>query len=282
MSNRLKVDLSKARFEKFRSVFDNLGNALKEADIDFYVLGALARDMLFSKEQINTRTTADVDLAVYINMKDGDKYRSLRKDLIENYAFIASKENNFALISHDGVTIDLLPFGEIEMEDGVEFKGEGLSNIKVNGFKEVHLKGLEEVETQNNEFFKVAKLSSIILLKLIAYDDRPENRTNDPGDIASIIGNYFELRSEYIYENHSDLFDNDMDLTVLAAHVIGREMKPILQENDALNERIVSILKMHITQGEKSSLILGMIGDFCGQVDTAILWIKGILDEIKE
>ncbi len=34
---------------------------------------------------------------------------------------------------------------------------------------------------------KAATLPAIVLLKLIAYDDRPEHRIKDPGDIAGII-----------------------------------------------------------------------------------------------
>lgn len=79
MSNGLKIDLSNVRFRQFRSVFDDLEKALKEADIDFYVLGALARDMMLSNDQVSTRTTMDVDLAVYIN--ESDKYEEFRKDL---------------------------------------------------------------------------------------------------------------------------------------------------------------------------------------------------------
>ena len=283
MKDRLQIDLSKARFKNFKSVFEKLEKALIEAEIDFYVLGALARDMHFSVEHIDTRTTADVDLAVYINSREDDKYKSLRNNLVLNHDFRETKNNNFALISPEGVTIDLLPFGEIEIQDGVRFEGEGLLNIKVNGFKEVHLKGLQEVISDNEVTFKVANLSSIVLLKLIAFDDRPEWRTNDPGDIASIIANYFDLNADNIYENHNDLFETDqVELTDIAAQVIGREINIVLKENEKLHERVIHIIENHISKAEKSPFILGMIGDFCKQIDTAVLWMKTILQGINE
>jgi predicted nucleotidyltransferase len=283
MNNKLKINLSGARFNNFKSVFKSLEKCLNEVGIDFYVLGALARDMLFSNEEINTRTTADVDLAVYINTSDEDVYQLLRNKLIDDYDFEESKENNFALISTDGTIIDLLPFGEIEVEDGVTFMGDGLSNIKVNGFKEVHLHGLDVVESDELATFKVAKLSSIILLKLIAFDDRPEMRANDPGDTASIIANYFIINDEYIYDNHNDLFEGDeIELEFIAAQVIGREMKLTIHENVKLKERVKIILESHILKAEKSRFIVGMIGDYCKQVDTAVLWLNKILQGIKE
>lgn len=283
MNNKLKINLSGARFNNFKSVFDSLEKCLNEVGIDFYVLGALARDMLFSIEEINTRTTADVDLAVYINTSDEDVYQLLQNKLIDDYGFEESKENNFALISTNGTTIDLLPFGEIEVEDGATFMGDGLSNIKVNGFKEVHLHGLHVVESDELGTFKVAKLSSIILLKLIAFDDRPEMRANDPGDTASIIANYFDINADNIYDNHNDLFEGDkVELEFIAAQVIGREIKMVIQENIELYERVNTILESHILKAEKSRFVLGMIGDYCKQIDTAVSWLKKILEGIKE
>jgi len=283
MNNKLKINLSGARFNNFKSVFDSLESCLNEVGIDFYVMGALARDMLFSSEGISTRTTSDVDLAVYINVKGDDIYGSLRKKLIDNYSFTESKENKFTLISTGGTTIDLVPFGEIEVQDGVIISGEGLSSIKVNGFKEVHLKGLEEVDSEELGTFKVANLASIILLKLIACDDRPEMRGNDPSDVASIIANYFDINAENIYENHNDLFEGEeFELETISANVIGRAMKKILKENENLLERVTGILEFHILKADKSPFILGMIGEFCKETDTAVLWLKNVLSGVNK
>ena len=63
--SELKIDLNNIRFAIFKQVFSDVEATLKHLDVDFYVIGALARDMLFSIDAIPTRTTADVDLAVY-------------------------------------------------------------------------------------------------------------------------------------------------------------------------------------------------------------------------
>ena len=55
----------------------------------------------------------------------------------------------------------------------------------VNAFEEVFKKATVPVNVEGSKLqFRVATLSAIILLKLIAYDDRPEKRTQDPLDIA--------------------------------------------------------------------------------------------------
>lgn len=93
--------------------------------------------------------------------------------------------------------------------------------------------------------FKIASLASIILLKLIAFDDRPEKRTQDIKDIALIIWHYFHIESELIYEQHNDLFANEeFELMDIAAFVIGRELKTILADNQPLKNRILGILPL--------------------------------------
>lgn len=94
--------------------------------------------------------------------------------------------------------IDILPFGEIGIDDWIKITGEGLTNIKVNGFMEVYQSGTEDVEMETGHHFKIATLSSIVLLKLIAFDDRPEIRFKDARYIANIISHFFDLHADLI------------------------------------------------------------------------------------
>ncbi len=61
-----------------------------------------------------------------------------------------------------GVQIDILPFGEIAVDDSIDFKGQGLTSIKVIGFAEVYQTGTAEVQLLTGHNFKIATLSSII------------------------------------------------------------------------------------------------------------------------
>ena len=134
----------------------------------------------------------------------------------------------YVLFSPNGHQVDILPFGAIEIDEKVQIKGTGLTSISVNGFSEVYNSGTAEVQLDTGHHFKVASLSSIVLLKLIAYDDRPEQRAKDGRDVGSIIEHYFELQAEHIYEHHADLFtetEKDIELQDIGATVIGREIK---------------------------------------------------------
>ena len=282
----LQIDLSNIRFAIFEQVFSNIEATLKKFNIDFYVIGALARDMQFSTDNIATRTTADIDLAIYINGSEAS-YQEIKAYLVNKYSFTESSENAFTVISEDGHTIDLLPFGAIEVEDGVSIAGKGLTNIKVNGFKEVFRRGLIKIETTDGTSFSVASLASILLLKLIAWDDRPERRVNDPGDVASIIKNYFSLNADTIYEYHNDLFrDNDggedYQLEDVSGQVIGREINKIVGQTPALKARTISILESLIKKAELSSFNRSMVGNYCKSIDIAVIWLSFMLKGINE
>lgn len=144
-------------------------------------------------------------------------------------------------------------------------KGQGLVNFKVNGFKEIYQHGTAIFQVDTGHEFKIASLPAIVLLKLIAFDDRPEIRSKDASDINSILKHYFDLQSDFIFENHADLFQNTelqekaIQLPEIAAIVIGREIKKIIHSNEKLLQRITGIIQRFIEAKEKSSFIRIML-----------------------
>ncbi len=55
--------------------------------------------------------------------------------------------------------MDILPFGDIEIDGGVGLKGEGMTNIKVNGFMEVYQAGIESIQMETGHVFKSSYLA---------------------------------------------------------------------------------------------------------------------------
>lgn len=150
------------------------------------------------------RTTRDIDFAVLIN-KEGS-FEALREYLIAEEDFHPNKENAFVLIWKNRLEVDLMPFGRIEQDGQIKVQGTGLTTQHVKGFKEVYEAGLPEAELEDQHRFKFCSIPGIVLLKLIAWNDRPENRRSDIEDISDILLHYFNMFDNHIYENHSDLF----------------------------------------------------------------------------
>jgi predicted nucleotidyltransferase len=280
MRNSSKVNLNNAGESTLNEVLMAVDDCCLTLMIDFYILGALARDIWFTKEMVPASGTKDVDFAVLLS--EPNQFYQLKNLLIVKHGFVEHKDNALALLSPNTMQIDILPFGALEVEDGVAVDGKGPNKINVNGFKEVYLESIRSVYVVEGKQFKVATLPGIFLLKLIAYDDRPEHRGNDPVDCISILKNYFNLQGDLIYEFHSDLFGNDRSLELISARVIGREMKRPLDQNAALKDRLVAILKNHIQLKEKSSFILKMASFVYLGTEECVLFLEEILNGVLE
>lgn len=213
----------------------------KRYEIDYFIIGALAIDYWFSKSNKQTLRTKDVDLAIKVDEKD--TYRGLKAELMSSYDFSEVNNHQFSLMTPFDYPVDLLPFGGLAIDNVVELQGSGVSKINIDGLQEVHDKGVITVALKNIEV-KVSTLSALILLKLIAFDDRPEKRMQDISDVGIIIAEFFDIMDEYIWHNHSDLFGDDPDLDNVTARVIGREMSLILDLNTNLKERLLNILAL--------------------------------------
>ncbi|WP_019991354.1 nucleotidyl transferase AbiEii/AbiGii toxin family protein [Rudanella lutea] len=247
-----KITFEQLRQGNLAELFAVLETELVAQGIDFYLIGAIARDIwLTALHDIEPgRITRDLDLAVLLTNEE--QYEHLRDRLIGTGRFIARRDNAYTLVFEDGRPVDLLPFGALSMEQSVSVAGQGLTTIRVDGFQEVYEAGTESVEIDNQPF-QVCTLAGIVLLKLIAYDDRPEHRTKDILDIGAILRHYFDITEDDIYENHIDLFsDNEFDITLTAARVLGRQMAPIVALSDELRQRIDQIINHQINLGEQS------------------------------
>ena len=280
MSNPFKINFEQLRQDNLKELFQILEKVLSSINIDYYVIGALAKDSWFAKEDISSRTTKDFDIAVMIS--DVDQYRDLKEKLIQDYGFTESTTNTYVLHTPFGYPIDILPFGAIEIDDEVHLKGKRVTAVRTNGFKEVYKKGVIPVKTDDQFEFQVATLPSLVLLKLIAYDDRPEQRYHDITDIANIIANYFKIESELIYDKHSDLFEReDLELIDYSAIVIGREISQIIKGNDKLKERLLDILGLEKRHTQKIPELMAGVRELGLTVERATTLINEILDGMK-
>ncbi|MBL7846234.1 MAG: hypothetical protein JNL40_02105 [Cyclobacteriaceae bacterium] len=266
--------------DPFRNALLAVEQACLALRLDFYVLGALAKEVWFRSERIASRGTRDVDIAVFVS--EEDQFQRLKELLIVDHAFTGSKENSFVLRAPGGIQVDILPFGQLEVNNGVAVSGGGLNRIKVNGFKEVYFRNIASARVLEDREYKIATLPGIVLLKLIAYDDRPEQRDKDPLDCIAIIENYFELQSNLIWDSHNDLFSDNANLKMIAARVIGREMQGSLYENLQLRERIEKILGHHIELGERSSFVMKMASQTNATIENCTEYLSEILNGIRD
>ncbi|WP_316736711.1 nucleotidyl transferase AbiEii/AbiGii toxin family protein [Pedobacter aquatilis] len=219
-------------------------------DIDFYLVGAIARDIHLSanEELLSKRGTKDVDLAITIS--DVGQYNQIKKALIGTGLFEGHETEAIKLIYKKGVELDLLPFGEIEEANRNVKLTDPTFVLNMPGFAEIY-PFVEDYDVGNGQMVKVCTIEGIILLKLIANDDRPE-RTKDIADIEHLIQSYFELNNDDIYMSHFELMElydttNNDYIQLVCSRLIGRKINALLANSVTLANRVKAILSKRET-----------------------------------
>src|SRR5687767_14294463 len=120
------MNLKNIRKEQFKELFDALEEAFQATGTDFYVIGAMARDVWYAKGNRTSRMTYDTDFAVMVgSIKE---FEAIKEYLRKNANFVDTKGNSFVMLSPGGHQVDILPFGGIEIDEAITIAGDGLSS----------------------------------------------------------------------------------------------------------------------------------------------------------
>ena len=252
----MPIPFSKIRFENLEKILKVIEAAFSKRDMDFYLIGALARDIqLTGKYDIEApRATQDIDIAVLVNNQEN--YSRIVDDLIGQYGF--EKTNlPYRFRFTDDTVIDVLPFGKIESaERTVILKGERVEELSVIGFQE-NREFTEEIEFENGLKIRVSSLGGICLLKFFAWADKPYDRKRDISDINFILSKYTEIFIDEIFKQHSDLLDLDLDWNInLAPRLLGRHIALILKDKNDTKNRLITLLNEQLTDESMLALLL--------------------------
>jgi len=234
----------------FKESFDCIDEVMQELQIPYYLIGESAIALELLKDGIKpSRGTKDIDFAAMISsIKEYEKISAALEakgfnKVAAPWTFYSGKFN---------VAIDLLPFGEIEENYTVNFN-ERNTDLHVLGFREV-MEEAVQVEIED-KIANIPSLPGMVVLKLIAWSDRPEERGDDLSDILSIIQHYYNLNWDEIVEKHYDTLDKDpFDQLLIAAEVLGRNSKLYLQKSKAISERVLKVLETNLEDASQSAI----------------------------
>lgn len=235
----------------FKEVFDIIDELMIAHAIPYYLIGASAMALTLLENGLKPgRVTRDIDFAIMIS--NIQQFDALMISLEQN-GFVQQKNVPHRVYNDEyNVAIDILPFGEIEEQYTVNFTDRKIE-LHVLGFNEV-LEESSEVKIEER-IARVPPLAGIVVLKLVAWSDRPEQRENDLADILKIIEYFFEIEYDEILEFHNDTFpDEGFDIVIIGAEVLGRKVNKILAKSNVLSDRIHSVLASNLTD-ERESVI---------------------------
>ena len=241
----MPVPFNKIRFENLKTILQVLKKVLLARHIDFYLIGAVARDIQLSgKRNIpSPRATADIDLAIMVNHPV--EFKQLRDALINQFEFVET-EQPYRYRYKDGWLVDFLPFGGIESRERVvTLHGQHLVALSAIGLME-NFDHSEEIEFEGGFKIRVSTLAGICLLKFFAWAGKPYERERDINDIHFILKNYTDIFNDEIFEQHADLLESGWP-DFLGARLLGRHMGSILNTHTVTKTRLMELLFGQLT-----------------------------------
>lgn len=256
----LRITYDSLKDESLKSILTNVVSVCKELQIEYFILGATARNIWYAAGDESPENTKDVDFALYV--VHSDDYTNLKRKLILEFNYVQSTQNEYCLITPQGRQVDLLPFSETKKQNLKILDAVGIATMNFDGFKEAYKFGVQQTVI-DSETYNVCSIPAIVVLKLIAFDDRPEHRIKDVKDINSICNHYHSIEDNYIWTEYNDLYSDNLSHQDVAIIALGKEMKKILNSNKKLQLRIIEILDKALTQ--QSKLLQYMIEDLSSE-----------------
>lgn len=164
------------------------------------------------------------------------EYELLKNVLIETKKFEDDAKNEQRIWwNGDGgkTKVDLVPFGGLESPPGqIAFPPKGNFVMNTAGFEEAFENSIL-LDAEKNLTVRIASLAGLVLLKFVAFNDRPQARRRDVQDIFFIAKNYLDAGTEdrlYDETADADLLGDDFDYQTAGARILGRDISPLLNE----------------------------------------------------
>ncbi len=243
-------------------LYADISGHTKALDIDYLVVGAMARDLILvhgfgSKIERGTR---DVDFA--INIASWDEFNALKNRLLMA-DYHADKHRAHRLYYTGGADheweIDIVPFGDIADEDShISWPPKQHTVMNVRGFSEAFANALEvQISEEPEIIIPVASPAGICLLKLIAWLDRDlDLRRKDASDFVYLIETYSKIPEIFDALYEKDYMETQgWDETKASAMKLGSDVSEIaspdtktfleaaLFNNDVKTEQFVREMK---------------------------------------
>jgi predicted nucleotidyltransferase len=215
-------------------LYADVSGHAKTLDIDYLVVGAMARDLVlvhgFGSEI--ERGTRDVDFG--ISIASWDEFNVLTERLLA-VDYHADKNRAHRLYYTGGTDheweIDIVPFGEIaDADNNIYWPPKQQTVMNVRGFPEAFANALQVQISEGPEvIISVASPAGICLLKLIAWLDRDVDlRSKDASDFTYLVETYSKIP-----EIFDTLYDQDYmeaqgwDETKASAMKLGKDVSEI-------------------------------------------------------
>lgn len=223
MTNTL--ELKTALSSETEVLLTQISGICMEQSIAFFVAGATAREVLLHHVHGRKigRKTRDIDIAIFVDR--WQQFDTLKTALIVQGA-TAIKGNTHRLI-WQGNELDIIPFGNIAVENTIAWPPDREIVMAVDGFLEAFQQAVA-VRLSHGNVLLFCSLPGLALLKLFAWRDRGNQNGKDAIDLFTIISEYGHIEEERIYDIPLDIDNFDSDPDRLGAFLLGADVTSLL------------------------------------------------------
>ena len=235
-----------------------LNKCFTSMNLDLYVVGATARDMIMKllDETESKRKTKDLDVAIALS--DWSQFNNLCEVLQTNYFHKGKAKQKFYYKGEhheNDYEVDIVPFGEIADGEIIAWPPDGTPEMSVKCFTDV-MEHAIPVKINEELTVYIASLAGQFLIKLDSWMDRHNRDHKDAEDMYYILDKFF-LTSIMDDQTPPDDVDLNSEDLIRGAQWIGSYMRDILS-TEHLNY-YSEIIQKELEKGTDSELLKDFI-----------------------
>ena len=250
-----KISSKNIEHPLLKPVLEELIPVFERREITFYVIGAIARDIILDlNNEKSKRVTMDLDIAIAID--HWEDFENLTADILALPNFTKDSKQQQRFLYKEKFQVDIVPYGGIkDQNDNIFWPPDKSFAMSVVGFEEAE-QNLMTIELDEELTFDIVSLEGVFLLKLFAWKDRADQYSKDAEDIGFLLNNYFNINRDTSYdETYNKVYDLD-DFTELKAGtiILGIKLNEMLAESPAVKKKVKILLEEEMLKEEESQL----------------------------
>jgi predicted nucleotidyltransferase len=233
----------------FEPVLNIIIDVTTQLDIPYFIAGATARDLLlfhvFGRDP--GRKTHDIDTAILVS--GWDSFASVKSALLDS-GLSETKLPHRLMHESSGLPIDIIPFGSIADKTGeIQWPPEHVVTMSVTGFREAFDHAVL-VDIGQDVSVKVTSLAGLVLLKLMAWQERRLETNKDVTDFLTILTEYPNVEFDRLYDDFIPAEKLNYDIERQGAFLLGYDLNMLLSHPNTNSKTLSQLVELHISHSE--------------------------------
>ena len=214
---------------------------MKTLELPYFVVGAMARDILLTHVFGLATRLATRDLDIGVAVRGWDEFEAVATKLVEEAKFVRDPKIVHRL-HKDEYPLDIIPYGGVESpEQTITWPPAGEIVMNVAGFQDTFT-AADTVQIEPDLNVRIVSLPGLAVLKLFAWADRGSSDNRDALDLATLVRTYADAgNQDRIYETEFDTMEAvGYNLELAGARLLGRDARLVVSE--AVRTKISDLL----------------------------------------